>query len=1066
MGRKRFLTIVGSLMIGIVSLIIVYLSLILTNVIVLTQADIEITTADAYKEYDGKPLSNNGWSLSKGVLGQDHIVEMTFTGNQLDAGSSKNTADVRIKTVNGKDVTKNYNITLIPGTLSVSPKPISIQSVSDEKDYDGTTLKNETFEVKTGYVLDNHQIKAIFENEITNAGTIDNVFTARIYDENMRDVTNNYDLNISYGSLTINKRVLEIQSANAVKEYDGKPLENTEFEIINGSVVANQSLVYQALVSITDVSKVENSFSVTILDGKGVDQSKNYDIRYINGSLEVTKRPLRVSTRSAEMTYNGRELSNKEYSLSDLTPILDGHVLIVNMDNCYLTTVGKLLNRPEIAVHDADGNDVTNNYEIDENAFGTLEIKKRVLGVKTESASKYYDGTPLTCDKYAISESSPLPVGHELIIEIVGSITDPGEASNYCYCRVVNAKGEDVTYCFNVFRFYGKLIIKDASTTDVNIKLDPTPEPKPDIPDDYDDPEDQIDITDDPKDLFPEDKESETVMIIQSATSGLVYLRQSSYGDYNGKGFLGNPPAYDGDYVINPIYLTSMVLKENGYQESAISVKILKNNEYYHLPMYSTTAAPFTKNDYFITHEFNVNEAYYLSYINYNYSSGSKVTTTKYAIFEAKYRQFVRDNYLNLPADVVAELNQIIDDNKINRNSSTLVEDVLKFVGSCAKYSMKFPVFPNNCDIGVYFLKEADYGICQHFAAAATILFRALEIPARYTVGYLSYAYANEPTEITSLDAHAWVEIYIDGMGWVTVDPTIYAENADPVDPNNPNNPNDPNDPSEPGPASKVTITVKTQSLSKQYDGTPLDASQEVSIEGGKLKTGHWYEVVVSGSQTEVGRGHTKIESFKIYDSDNKDVTNEYNIKHDLGTLHVYISKVTVKVNSEEKVYDGTPLVPTSYEVIGGLLEGHVILPEDVKFYGELTNVGKQRTAVTYKIRDEKTNEDVSDMYYSVVQSGILEVKPIEIIVEIGSAEKVYDGTPLICHEYVCYPKDPTYDILPDHDINIIFGDSITDIGSADNTAYNIEIIHIGYGDVTSNYKITIIDGTLRVKPN
>ena len=53
MGRKRFLTIVGSLMIGVVSLIIVYLSLILTNVIVLTQADIEITTADAYKEYDG-----------------------------------------------------------------------------------------------------------------------------------------------------------------------------------------------------------------------------------------------------------------------------------------------------------------------------------------------------------------------------------------------------------------------------------------------------------------------------------------------------------------------------------------------------------------------------------------------------------------------------------------------------------------------------------------------------------------------------------------------------------------------------------------------------------------------------------------------------------------------------------------------------------------------------------------------------------------------------------------------------------------------------------------------------
>ena len=104
MGRKRFLTIVGSLMIGVISLIIVYLTLILTNVVVLTQADIEIKTADAYKEYDGKALSNNDWSISKGFLAQNHIIEMAFTGSQTDAGSSKNTALVKIKTVNGKEI--------------------------------------------------------------------------------------------------------------------------------------------------------------------------------------------------------------------------------------------------------------------------------------------------------------------------------------------------------------------------------------------------------------------------------------------------------------------------------------------------------------------------------------------------------------------------------------------------------------------------------------------------------------------------------------------------------------------------------------------------------------------------------------------------------------------------------------------------------------------------------------------------------------------------------------------------------------------------------------------------
>ena len=1054
MGRKRFLTIVGSLMIGVISLIIVYLSLILTNVVVLTQADIEITTADAYKEYDGTPLSNNDWSLTKGVLGQDHIIEMVFTGSQLDAGTSKNTADIKIKTVNGKDVTKNYNITFKPGTLAVSRKPISIQSSSDEKDYDGKALKSETYEVKSGYVLDNHTIKATYENEITDAGVVDNVFTVRIYDQNMRDVTDNYDVNKTYGLLTVNKLKLEIQSANATKEYDGKPLDNGEYEIISGEILSSHRLEYTSLVEVTDVSKVENSFSVTIFDYSGKDQTKNYDVRYINGTLEVTKKVIRITTPSATVVYNGQELSAPTYTISEFTPVIDGHTLKVQMDEIKLTTVGKIVNRPDFAVYDKDGVDVTKNYQLDENTLGTLEIKSRSLAIKTYSDSKYFDGEPLTRDGYLVSNITPIPAGHTLEVSVEGSITAPGQTTNYFVCRVLNAEGEDVTYCFDIYRYYGYLYVIDPTVNDNNITTKPIIPNTPNFPDDYDDPffpDDSGDNNPFEEDHFPTDLNSK-IMEVQSSVSGLIYLRSHSQGDYTGKGFKGNPPIYNGDYPINPLYLTAMILKEAGYSESTISVKILNVLEDYHLPCYATDADPFTKNDYFIAHDFVVNEPYNLNYINYHYSSNKKITTSKYAAFEAEYRKFVYDNYLNLSDDVLLELNQIISANKINRNSSTLVEDVLKFVGSCAKYSLKFPEFPSNVDIGLYFLKEAEFGICQHFATAATILYRALGIPARYTVGYAVNARAYEKTDVLAKNAHAWVEIYIDGMGWVVVDPTAYAESDDPERPS-------------PTPVT-VEITVTPESASKQYDGTPLEAVQKVKLSNKQLKEGHYYEVVVGGSQTEVGKGQSYVESFIVYDAEGNDVTDQYSVTKSTGVLHVYKSKLVVKVESTSKIYDGTALTANSYEIESGLLEGHIILAEDVKYTGSITNVGTSRAGISLKIRDANTLEDVTDMYYIAVGYGLLQIKPIELIVTIGSAEKIYDGTALICHDFKVEAADPNHTLLRNHEITIVFGDSLTDIGYADNTARDVTVIDLGYGDVTRNYKITVIPGTLHVKPD
>ncbi len=65
-------------------------------------------------------------------------------------------------------------------------------------------------------------------------------------------------------------------------------------------------------------------------------------------------------------------------------------------------------------------------------------------------------------------------------------------------------------------------------------------------------------------------------------------------------------------------------------------------------------------------------------------------------------------------------------------------------------------------------------GYCVHFAHAASFLLRSLGVPARVATGYLvpeRDSYGGSAILIRSLNAHAWPEIHLSGLGWVVVDP-------------------------------------------------------------------------------------------------------------------------------------------------------------------------------------------------------------------------------------------------------------------------------------------------------
>jgi hypothetical protein len=71
-------------------------------------------------------------------------------------------------------------------------------------------------------------------------------------------------------------------------------------------------------------------------------------------------------------------------------------------------------------------------------------------------------------------------------------------------------------------------------------------------------------------------------------------------------------------------------------------------------------------------------------------------------------------------------------------------------------------------------------GYCQHFSGAAALMLRMLGIPARVASGFAPGSYDSDTKEyvVRDLDAHSWIEVWFQGIGWVPFDPTPAAAPA------------------------------------------------------------------------------------------------------------------------------------------------------------------------------------------------------------------------------------------------------------------------------------------------
>lgn len=89
-------------------------------------------------------------------------------------------------------------------------------------------------------------------------------------------------------------------------------------------------------------------------------------------------------------------------------------------------------------------------------------------------------------------------------------------------------------------------------------------------------------------------------------------------------------------------------------------------------------------------------------------------------------------------------------------------------------YTLDLPSPPAKRDVADYFLFDLQKGYCDYYATAMVVLARAAGLPARLVTGYASGTYDNAEARyvVTEAEAHAWVEIYFPGHGWIEFEPT------------------------------------------------------------------------------------------------------------------------------------------------------------------------------------------------------------------------------------------------------------------------------------------------------
>ena len=135
--------------------------------------------------------------------------------------------------------------------------------------------------------------------------------------------------------------------------------------------------------------------------------------------------------------------------------------------------------------------------------------------------------------------------------------------------------------------------------------------------------------------------------------------------------------------------------------------------------------------------------------------------------------EFMEEKQFTHPTEITATTTEI--KNYAERSFTTgkplfeAVYDLIKRIYTDFKFTPGFTTVSTPLSV---VMKERK-GVCQDFAHLAISCIHSMGLPARYVSGYLETLAPAGKEKLTGVDAsHAWISVFIPGMGWVDFDPT------------------------------------------------------------------------------------------------------------------------------------------------------------------------------------------------------------------------------------------------------------------------------------------------------
>ncbi|MBQ4113657.1 MAG: hypothetical protein IJD38_12750 [Clostridia bacterium] len=529
-----------------------------------------------------------------------------------------------------------------------------------------------------------------------------------------------------------------------------------------------------------------------------------------------------------------------------------------------------------------------------------------------------------------------------------------------------------------------------------------------------------------------------TVFWVTSDVEDRLLLKLKSFGDYTGTGFAPGIPCGQLLYETYSVAYLPGLYYSVQQKYPTHSVRLDSPMGTYAVPYFVTPTSPppVTVSDLRVT-----GDGRYPYSVDYYSVPPSYQSVIPPIVNESDFRSEAYEHYLFVDAETAAYLSTLIAQQGWQGGDPGVIEAVAVYL------RVLYPTLPANrydtaldeaSNTVVTFLENPTAVTPRHLAAAATLIYRMLGIPARYTVGYLANTETGSTVNVTGEDAYAWVEVYVNNLGWAPVDVANRT------------------------PQNISAVTLKPENMAVRYTGESVSHSGVLEGFEEFEALGYTYKATVSGIRSSCGHTVTTIQGISIYDPQGTDVTHLFDITTRAGDLFVYLEELWFSSDSRSQVYDGTPLTTEGIHMVAGTLpEGYSLT---VTPTGSQTAVGRVYAAFEVRVwydSGDGNRVDRTANYFLIRKAyGTLSVTHAELTLKAADAEKVMDGEPL------------TANVLEIVEGSLADGDSIvyysvegsrTTIGRSQNVITAVTIHNKDGEDVTRCYAIDTLPGTLRV---